>query len=121
MSNREEEALRTLAYYHANGDRYVQLSFVRRVVVSLTHSSTQSAFQHGPPRRVRVRRDPGRNQVRQGGRGERRLAEPHPVPGQQETSADHGRDRVLLAVVGQQPHVSTSHVHLMIRQAQLTD
>ena len=70
-----------------------------------------STHQHGSPRRVRVRRNPSRDQVRQGGRGERRLAEPHPVPGQQEASADHGRDRVLLAVAGEQHHVSPSHAY----------
>ena len=35
---REEEALRTLAYYHANGDRYVQLSPSHVLRRKLTHS-----------------------------------------------------------------------------------
>ena len=35
---REEEALRTLAYYHANGDRYVQLSPSHVLRRQLSHS-----------------------------------------------------------------------------------
>ena len=94
MLYREEEALRVLAYYHADGNRCVPLFHP----LFLHDPLTNERVQEGPARGVRVRGDPDGDQVRSRSGRERRLAEPRAHAGQQEEAEDHGRARVLLSV-----------------------